>query len=344
MEKFDCSPQKYASFPHWIRRQMFEQPRPISDVDLTGKVAIVTGANQGIGFEVADQLLSLKVGKLIIGARNENKGKSAADLLVAKHKLSPGSIEVWKLDMLDYATITKFAERASQLENLDIAVLNAGIFRKDMIISELTGHEEDIQTNYLSTVLLTLLLLPTLESKKRASNLPGRLTIVSSDMSGMTKFAEQDGDPLLATLDKRDAYKWDAFERYGTSKLLGQLFLAELATHVSPSAVLINAANPGLCHGSGLSRDVEGEGIAYRAAMGLYFHILGRKPAVGAHVVLNAALKQGEESHGQAIDGNKIRPMGPFVYSPKAAEVTRRLWKETMKELSFANIEIGGRV
>jgi NAD(P)-dependent dehydrogenase (short-subunit alcohol dehydrogenase family) len=307
MELFDCSPQKYASFPHWLRRQLFESPRPVSDVDLTGKVAIVTGANQGIGFEVADQLLTLKVSKLIIGARNEEKGKSAAKILEAKHKLTPGSIEVWKLDMLDYATITRFAERASQLNNLDIAVLNAGIFRKNMIISELTGHEEDIQTNYLSTVLLTLLLLPTLESKKRAANLPGRLTIVSSDMSGMTKFVEQDGDPLLATLDNRDA-KWDAFERYGTSKLLGQLFLAELATHVSPSAVIINAANPGLCHGSGLSRDVEGEGIAYRAAMALYFGLLGRKPAVGAYVVMNAALKQGEKSHGQAIDGNKIRP------------------------------------
>ncbi|VUC36374.1 unnamed protein product [Clonostachys rosea] len=342
MNKFDCSPQKYASFPHWLWRQLIERPRPVSDVDLTGKVAIVTGANQGIGFEIADQLLAQKVGKLIVGARSEGKGKSAADILEAKYKLKPGSIEVWKLDMLDYTTITEFAERASQLENLDIVILNAGIFRAEMVINERTGHEEDIQTNYLSTVLLTLLLLPTLESKKRASSLPGRLTIVSSDMSGMTKFVEQDADPLLVALDNPDAYKWDPFERYGTSKLLGQLFLAELATHVSSSAVIVNAANPGLCHGSSLSRDAEG--ALYKAAMALYFGILGRKSAVGAHVVVNAALKQGGDSHGQVIDGNKIRPMGPFVYSPKSAEVTRRLWKETMKELAFANIEIKGRI
>ncbi|KAH8681931.1 hypothetical protein BX600DRAFT_505562 [Xylariales sp. PMI_506] len=336
MVQFDCSPEKFATFSHWVRRQLFEHPYPVSNVDLSGQTAIVTGANQGIGFEIADQLLSLKVSKLIISVRNEIEGRRAADKLRVRYKLGPNSIEIWKLDMLSYDTITSFAARASQLEHLDIVVLNAGIYRVNMTINASTGHEEDIQTNYLSTALLTTLLLPTLQAKRRSPTTPGRLTIVSSDVAGMTKFAEQDADPLFAALDDPKA-KWDMQERYGTSKLLGQLFLAELARRIPPAVAVVNAASPGLCSGSSLARDAQGTRLSF--PLMIYFGIFGRKAAQGAHVILNAALTQGEDSHGQCIDFDRVRPMGPFVYSPKAEAVTKRLWTETMAELAFADAQ-----
>jgi NAD(P)-dependent dehydrogenase (short-subunit alcohol dehydrogenase family) len=305
MVQFDYSPEKFATFPQWLRRQLLDRPCPVTDVDLSGKTVIVTGANQGIGLEIADQLISLKLGKLIMGVRNEAEGRAAAEKLTARHSLVTSSIEVWKLDMLDYNSIRSFAERASQLEYLDIVILNAGIYRVNMTIVESTGHEEDIQTNYLSTMLLTILLLPTLKAKRRSPTTANHLTIVSSDTAGMTKFVEQDADPLLAALDNPHA-QWDMQERYGTSKLLGQLFLVELAKRIRPSVAIVNMVNPGLCSGSNLARDAEGTFLKF--PLMIYFGIFGRKSAVGAHVVLNAALKQSEESHGQMIDFDRIRP------------------------------------
>lgn len=305
--KYDYTPEKFATFPQWVRRQLFEHPRPITDVNLAGKTAIVTGANQGIGFEIADQLITLGISKLIIGARDEEKGHVAADKLTAHHKGKKVAIEVWKLDMLEYDTITSFASSAAQLEHLDFAILNAGIYRVERTINPSTGQEEDIQTNYLSTVLLTLLLLPTLQAKKRSPDQPGRLTIVSSDVAGMTSFVERNENPVLpAFKDTSDKYKWDMQERYGTSKLLTQMFLGDLAERVPSSVAIINGASPGLCSGSGLSRDANGTFL--RVPLTIYFGIFGRKAAVGAHVILDAALKKGENSHGEVIDFNKIRP------------------------------------
>lgn len=305
--KYDYTPEKFATFPQWVRRQLFEHPRPVTDVDLTGKTAIVTGANQGIGFEIANQLIALNISKLIIGARDEAKGQAAADRLTAQHKGSETIIEVWKLDMLDYSTITSFATRADQLAHLDLAILNAGIYRVNLTINPLTGNEEDVQTNYLSTVLLTLLLLPTLQAKKRSSASPGRLTMVSSDTAGMTRFVERDADPLLAALrDTSGKWKWDMQERYSTTKLLGQLFLGELTKRIPSSVAIINAGSPGLCSGSGLARDAAGTFLRFPLA--IYFGIFGRKPALGAHVILDAALKKGEDSHGEVIEFDKVRP------------------------------------
>ncbi|KAI3331321.1 hypothetical protein F4824DRAFT_292440 [Ustulina deusta] len=337
MSSFDVSPEKYATMSHWFKRQLFEHPTAVSarDVDLSGKTAIVTGANQGIGLEISRQLLGLGLGKLIIAVRDEVKGQAAAEQLNKGRSPHTATIEVWKLDMLAYDSITSFARRASELERLDIVVLNAGIFRIAMHINPSTGHEEDIQTNYISLVLLLTLLLPTLRAKKSTA-LPGKITIVSSDTSGMTKFKERDADPLLGALDDKTA-PWDMQERYGTSKLLGQLFLTEVAKKISPPVAIINAACPGLCHSSGLSRDAHDSALKYPLA--IYFRLFGRAPAVGARVVVNAATSQGEASHGQVVDGDRLRPMAPFVYTEQGRNVAQRLWKETMDELAFANVE-----
>jgi hypothetical protein len=145
---------------------------------------------------------------------------------------------------LDYDDVTAFAARAGQLEHLDMAILNACIYKIKMTINPSTGNEEDIQTSFLSTYLLANLLLPVLQAKKPSPTELSRLTIVSSDTVGMTSFVERDADPLLAALkDTRGKWKWDMQERYGTSKLLGQMFLDELAARVPPSEVIITASD-----------------------------------------------------------------------------------------------------
>ncbi|KAI1394176.1 NAD(P)-binding protein [Hypoxylon trugodes] len=335
---FSITPEQEASKLQFIRRQFFSSgPPAISrrDVDLSGKTAIVTGANGGIGLECSRQLLDLRLTKLILAVRDGAKGEIARKALTTAKPLEVGQvIEIWKLDHSSYDSVVAFARRAGELNpRLDITILNAGVNRDSFVRNSTTGHEEDLQTNYLSTVLLTLLLLRVFKNRKSVTDVPkaspGRIVIVSSDMAAWAKFNERNKEPLLKAFD--DEAKWDKYDRYGTTKLLGQLFVTELAKRISPSLAVVNCTNPGLCYGSTLSSE-----------LGRFTHVfvrlVGRPAAAGALTLVHAATKD-ESSHGQYVEDGEIRPMAPFVYSKEAEEVTQRLWKETMEELAFAGVQ-----
>jgi len=339
---FDISPEKEASVSQYLYRQLFVTPPAVSrsDVDLSGKTAIVTGSNIGLGLELAHQLLELGLSKLILAVRDETKGEVARKDLSAGRKLEASAIEVWKLDLSSYDSVTKFAERARRLEHLDIAVLNAGVYKVELTINAATGYEEDVQVNYLSTALLAILLLPILKTKK-SGTASGRLTLVSSDTAGWAKFNEKTADPLLPAF-KANPGKWDMQERYSTSKLLGQLFLSELAKHVAPSVATVDAVNPGFCYGSGLQRD--GNGTVLGFIVRTVTRIIGRSVPIGTRALTTAAVKFGDEVHGQYVEDGKIRPMAPIIYKPEGERIAQKLWDELMDELSFAGVRdvIGG--
>ena len=289
----------------FFRRQLFGKIPPVSrsHVDLSGKTAIVTGSNVGLGLECARLLLDCGCSKVIIAVRGEAKGEAARQDLSQGRDLKPDAIEVWKLDLSSYDSITAFAERTKSLERLDLAILNAGIFKNSEVFHATTGYEEDVQINYLSNMLLTTLLLPVLIAKKR-DNTPGRIVLVSSDMSGWVKFNERSTTPLLPAFKQR-MDKWNMSERYGTSKLLGQLFLVELAKRVAPSAVTVTCCNPGMCYGTALAH--EGPVVA-RGAFWVIQHIIGWSCSVGARTYVHAAATLGEEVHGQYVEDNTLHP------------------------------------
>ncbi|KAI1124430.1 NAD(P)-binding protein [Nemania abortiva] len=335
---FDITPEKEASKLQFLRRQLSKGPPLVSrrDVDLTGKTAMVTGANGDIGLECARQLLDLGLTTLILAVRDEAKGEAARDRLKTMVKLEPDrNIEVWKLDYASYESVIATAQRAGKLSpRLDIAILNAGVTRASFSLNPTTGHEEDIQTNYLSSVLLLLLLLGifknSISTADPSQSSPGRIVLVSSDTAAWAKFDERNQEPLLAAFDDRKP-KPDMLERYAVSKLLGQLFVTELAKRVTPSIAIVNCANPGLCY-SGLQRELG-------MAMAISVRIIGRSPAVGASRLVHAAVALDESSHGQYVEDGKLRPMAPFIYSEEGIRVARRLWDETMKELSFSGVQ-----
>ncbi|XDG08607.1 hypothetical protein ABKA04_008222 [Annulohypoxylon sp. FPYF3050] len=304
---FDITPEQEASKLQFLRRQFLGAPPKISrdDVNLGGKTAIVTGANSGIGLECARQLLDLGIGKLIIAVRNEAKGEAAREVLTAAKPLENGQIvEVWKLDYISYESVITFVQRVEGLKpQLNIAILNAGVDRGCFNIIPTTGYEEDLQTNYLSSVLLMLLLVRYFKKVQSDSGVdksdPGRIVLVSSDTASWARFDERKKDPLLKAFNEEAS--WDQFDRYATTKLLGQLFIAELAKHVSPSLATVNCVNPGLCHGSNISRDLS-------FVVTIITRVFGRTSAAGALAVIDAAVKQNERSHGQYVEDGEIRP------------------------------------
>ncbi|KAI0430781.1 hypothetical protein F5Y09DRAFT_341353 [Xylaria sp. FL1042] len=333
---FNITPEKEASIFQYLYRQFFGKTSSLTknDANLAGKTAIVTGSNTGIGLETVRQLLDLGLSKLVLAVRDVSKGE------VARKDLSAGRVEtheiqIWSLDLGSYQSIIGFAERAKTLGQLDIVILNAGLWKVNESFNSSTGFEESIQVNYLSNVLLLALLLPALKSKAPAH--PPRIVLVSSDTAAWVHFRPT--GPILAAFKQR-AERWNMQERYGTSKLLGQMFLTELSKQIPSSIVTISAANPGLCYGTGLPR--EGDGTFLGFLVGIAMRLLGKPIPLGARTIVHAACNFGAEVHGQYVEDGEIRPKAVLIYQPEGKKLCKQLWDETMIELSFANVE--GRI
>ncbi|KAF7181000.1 hypothetical protein CNMCM7691_000129 [Aspergillus felis] len=324
----ELQPLKAPFFPNqFIKNQFRSQPQySPKDTDLSGKVAIVTGSNTGLGLECARQFLSYKISRLILAVRTASKGEDAAVKLRKQHPKA--TIEVYLLDMSSYESVQAFATRVEkELPRLDIAILNAGIIGSKFKIVPSTGHEEALQVNYLSTIFLAILLLPVLKAKS-ASGQPGRLTIVTSMLSMTAKFANKNANPLLPSFD--DKKNFDSMDNYPKTKLLGQLFLWTLTDLVSSDDVIINMVEPGFTKGTELQRDAP---VAVKAALYLLQAVSARDVKLAVSTYLDAAIIKGKDSHGSILMNWNIAPYAPFEYTREGREVMDRLWEETMEEL-----------
>ncbi|KAI0098014.1 hypothetical protein GGR51DRAFT_539460 [Nemania sp. FL0031] len=333
---FELSPEQESTVSQFFYRQLFVSPPPLNpqELDLSGKCAIVTGSNCGIGFECASQLLDLRIEKLILAVRNEDAGQAARARLVNRHEQSARRIEVWKLDMSDYHSIIAFAKRTEALDRLDIVILNAGVRKATEVFNPSTGYEEDIQVNFLSTIFLLVRLLPVLKAKRRDSEL-GRITLVSSDSARMALLDERDESPILPAF-KQSQTDFNSSAQYNKSKMLVQLTMSQLVNHVPSSIAIINMATPGFCRGTGIAREMYSPVIGFIASN--VTRLFGRSAAVGARVIVNAAVKQGAESHGHCIGDCKIKPMARLVYTKEGEALSKVLWDELMSEFSFGNV------
>jgi len=311
-------------------------PKAPSSTSLAGKTAIITGASSGIGYHCCLHLLSLNLSHLILAVRSTTKGNTAASKF---RSLYPNAeIEVWELEMTSYPSIQSFASRVStSLSRLDICILNAGIVKPDFFLNPTTGHEEVFQVNYLSTMLLAILLLPALKFKSPAGT-PGRLTIVGSGMSYMATFPNRSSVPLIPSFDSVSITPWDATERYALSKTVGHYFLAKLwqLGYVDPNDVIINIVDPGYCKGSGLHRDAHG---VIGMVLSVSKRLTGRTLDEGAWCYVDAAVVKGKESHGSFVMDWEIKPFANLVYEANSQPIMDRLWEETMKEFEFAGAE-----
>lgn len=125
------------------------------------RIALVTGANKGIGFEVARQL-ARKGFHVFLGARNEKAGRAAADKLQ-----SDGEITFIQIDVADLASIKRAAKEFSrQSERLDTLVNNAGILLdddKDILKVSVETFEKTLRTNTLAPLLVAQTFAPFLQ-------------------------------------------------------------------------------------------------------------------------------------------------------------------------------------
>ncbi|KAM0421436.1 hypothetical protein ACHAPT_010790 [Fusarium lateritium] len=303
---------------------------PLKSTNLSGQTAIITGANVGLGLQCARMLLELKLSRVIIASRSLQRGESAAELLRKEHPSS--SVDVWELDMTSYQSIQAFAVRCATLSRIDFVILNAGITKQNFDLAS-AGHEEVFQVNYLSTVLLSTLLLPTLKERSPAGR-PSRLTLVSSGLSMHAKFPESKAPLIIPAFDEEATF--NGAERYNTAKFLLHLWIYKLVEYVSPEDVVVNLVDPGFCKGTNLQRDIHG--IAKAILLGMK-SMVGRPIDAGASTYIDAAVVKGKETHGSFLMDWRIYPYGQFFYTPESKSVSEKLWDETIAEFGFAGVQ-----
>lgn len=195
-----------------------------------GRIAIVTGANIGLGLETA-RFFALKEMKVILACRNLHKAKVAAENI--RTIVPQAELEIMQLDLNSLESVRNFAsDFQSKFEQLDILVNNAGIMIPPFQKTE-DGFESQMGVNYFSHFLLTGLLLPLLEKTKGA-----RIVALGS-------MAHKAGKIDFNNLNAENGYS--KMEAYSMSKLACIMFAYELQRRLTTHNYQVKAvvAHPG---------------------------------------------------------------------------------------------------
>ncbi|HUL98283.1 MAG TPA: SDR family NAD(P)-dependent oxidoreductase [Mycobacterium sp.] len=197
--------------------------------DQTGRTAVITGANTGLGYETA-KALAAKGAHVVLAVRNLDKGKDAAEQISTA--IPGASVAVQQLDLSSLDSIRAAAnELRSSHDAIDLLINNAGVMYTDKITTE-DGFELQFGTNHLGHFALTGLLLD------RLLTVPGsRVVTVSSQ-----------GHRMRATIHFDDLQWEDDYDRiaaYGQSKLANLLFTYALQRRLQGTNTIAVAAHPG---------------------------------------------------------------------------------------------------
>jgi len=198
--------------------------------DQRGRLAVVTGANSGLGFVTAREL-ARHGAQVVLACRNEEKGTEALAQLRAQ--VPTADVQLGSLDLGDLGSVRAFAERfTSEHAGLDLLVNNAGIMAVPRAKTA-DGFEAQIGTNHLGHFALTGRLLPALLARPQA-----RVVNVSSIMHRLGRINLDDLN------SERRYQRWLA---YGQSKLANLVFTFELQRRAARGGVELRAiaAHPG---------------------------------------------------------------------------------------------------
>ncbi|MGW2635640.1 oxidoreductase [Streptomyces sp. NPDC001348] len=194
----------------------------------TGRTAVVTGANSGLGYVTAREL-ARRGARVVLACRSEARGNAAADRIVAE--VPEARAEFMRLDLGDLASVREFADRLPY-ERVDLLVNNAGVMALPYGTTA-DGFETQFGVNHLGHFALTGLLLPALLATPGA-----RIVTVSSLMHALANIDPSDLNSV------RRYRRWVAYARSKTANLL---FTHELARRLSAhrADVVAAAAHPG---------------------------------------------------------------------------------------------------
>ncbi|KAJ9076005.1 Retinol dehydrogenase 12 [Entomophthora muscae] len=312
-----------AQFCHFYYRVMGAYSAPeeriasyISQLNLNEqKVAIVTGANTGIGFETARALG--KAGyRVILACRSQMKAEKAIGEILKDYPTS--NLKFMELDLASFNSVRRFAEKFNEQETqLDLLINNAGIMILPTYQETEDGNEMQYQVNYLSTFLLTRLLISKLKAAKQSKII---------NLSSLAHYNAGECD--FSTVNNKESYCPNT--SYCLSKAALIMMTYSLNKKLADSDIKAYAVHPGIVHT---------ELLRYRSVLYFFSNIVGKymiKSALeGALTVIRLSLVSEEGSQDIAdpsIYYTDDLPMQPLVWTRDQAN-QESLWRETSKAL-----------
>ncbi|MGW1169134.1 oxidoreductase [Streptomyces sp. NPDC002550] len=294
------------------------QPWTTTDIpDQSGRTAVVTGANSGLGLATATALAAAGA-HVVLAVRDTERGKAAAATV-------NGSVEVRRLDLADLASVREFA--ADWHGDLDLLINNAGVMNVPEGRTK-DGFETQFGTNHLGHFALTNLLLPHITDR------------VVSLSSGAHKAP---GSPRIHFDNLDLTGEYNPLTAYSQSKLANLLFTLELQRRLSAagSPVRALAAHPGLAatnlqsHDASLLRT-----LFYR----LVNRLIAQDGEAGALPTLYAAVQDLPGASYVGPDGMFEMRGAPSLAGRSAAAsdpaTARRLWtaSEELTGITFPEL------
>ncbi|KAJ1351965.1 hypothetical protein KIN20_008148 [Parelaphostrongylus tenuis] len=226
----------------YVIRNYFKGAQFTEHVSAKGLVAVVTGANSGIGLETVRALNTAKA-KVYMLCRSKDRAVDAK-IRLAQMGCDATRLVDLECDLANFSSVRECAKELLRMEDkIDILINNAGVMMYPQYEKTVDGHELTWQTNYLGHFLLTHLLLPALEKAPKS-----RIVIVSSKWHLMSKALD------LQTID--DKAKFGLLEPYVRSKLANVMHASELCRRLHKQSlhhVTVNSLHPGVVN-SNLSR------------------------------------------------------------------------------------------
>lgn len=269
--------------------------------DLTGRVAVVTGANGGLGLQTA-RVLGAHGAHVVLAARDESRAEAAREQILARHPQA--SLATVRLDLASLASVRDAATRLlAEHARLDLLVNNAGVMATPFRTTE-DGFELQLGVNHLGHWALTALLLPAL------------LRAPAARVVSVTSTAHHGGS-VLDPDDLLWADHYDPWRAYYRSKLANVHFAIGLQRAFTaagvPAASLL--AHPGLAR-TGLQETTVANGGGGRAA-GFWLamvHRFGMSAAGGSMPQLRAATDP--RARGGELYAPRWVNVGPAVRRP----------------------------
>lgn len=273
-------------------------------LDLSGKTALVTGCNSGLGFETM-RVLAMRGAHVIGTGRTLAKAETACESVAGK--TTPLALE-----LSDFQSAVDCAAAVVDLDlTPDILVLNAGIntFGELELVN---GIEKIFTVNFLGHFVLTQNLLPAMLEKGS-----GRIVHVSS-RSGYRQAPAEGID--FGNLRGEKAF--DAGEAYGRSKLANALYSLELAKRLENTGITSNAIHPGLVK-TNIARTAP---LVVRRAFELLGGVIAKTPQQGAATQLYVATSPDL----QGVSGAYFEDCNPVIVSGEHhmtdAAMAKKLW------------------
>lgn len=271
-----------------------------SDIpDQTGRRAIITGANSGLGLVTATEL-ARHGADVVLAVRNTTAGESAAATI--RDAAPDAKVSVRELDLASLTSVSTFVEHMSnELDRIDVLVNNAGLVILGDRQTTSEGFELHLGTNHLGHFALVGRLLPLLER--------GHSPRVVSLSSLSHKDAHLDFDDLMFERT------WDASAAYGASKLANTVFGIELDRRLraAGSRIISTLAHPGVSRSNLTPRAWEHRGTIGKIIASTYAALNTQPTEQGALPQLYAATVD-------SVQGGQL--FGPAGKNEQRGEVT----------------------